>query len=147
VINTAREGNCPVFYTTVQYTSHTLSDAGLFYLKSRALEVWKEGDTRGYGDWMPGLVPDKTKGDSVIVKKYPSGFFGTTLATELNVRNVDTVVLCGVSTSGCVRASALDAMCYGFRPMVSFANPRKWKMIWANEGKIGRCRSMRRSHG
>jgi nicotinamidase-related amidase len=101
--------------------------------------------------WLRGLDAGsrarQDEGDSVIVKKYPSGFFGTTLATELNVRNVDTVVLCGVSTSGCVRASALDAMCYGFRPMVSFSNPRKWKMIWANEGKIGRCRSMRRSHG
>ena len=54
----------------------------------------------------------------VVKKKYPSAFFGTTLATDLYTRGVDTVVVCGVSTSGCVRASVLDAMCYGFRPMV-----------------------------
>lgn len=37
------------------------------------------------------------------------------------LRQIDTLVICGVSTSGCVRASALGAMCYGFRPMVSLA--------------------------
>lgn len=118
--NVARQGSIPVFYTTIQYTSPTLADAGLFYAKSKSLAVWLEGDERRLGDWMPGLVPDARHGDRVIAKKYPSAFFGTTLATELNLRNVDTVVLCGVSTSGCVRASALDAMCCGFRPMVSF---------------------------
>lgn len=105
----------------MHFTSPTLADAGLFFLKSKSLDVWKEGDQRGYGEWMEGLVPDLSRGESVIVKKYPSGFFGTTLATELQVAGVDTVVICGVSTSGCVRASALDAMCSGFRPMVSYS--------------------------
>lgn len=121
LLEAARAGGCPVFWTTVYYNSPTLADAGLFFLKSRSLDVWKEGDKRGLGEWMPGLVPDPSRGESVIVKKYPSGFFGTTLSTELQIAGVDTVVLCGVSTSGCVRASTLDAMCHGFRPMVSYS--------------------------
>jgi nicotinamidase-related amidase len=96
-----------------------MSDAGLFWLKSTALNVWQRGDTRGLAEWCDGLVPDEEAGERVLEKKYPSAFFGTTLATELRVAGVDTLVVCGVSTSGCVRATVLDAMCYGFRPMVS----------------------------
>jgi nicotinamidase-related amidase len=66
---------------------------------------------------MKGLEP--ASGEIVIPKKDPSGFFGTDLKTRLTVLGVDTVVICGVSTSGCVRAAALDAMQHGSRLMVS----------------------------
>lgn len=101
----------------MKYTSPNLSDAGLFYRKAKMLTVWQEGDTRGLDAFLEGLEP--ARDDTVIVKKFPSAFFGTTLAGELHVLGVDTLVICGVSTSGCVRASTLDAMQNGFRPMVS----------------------------
>ena len=53
-----------------------------------------------------------------MVKQYASAFFGTSLASTLHVAGVDTVVLAGVSTSGCVRATAMDALNSGFRPQV-----------------------------
>ena len=54
----------------------------------------------------------------MIVKQYASAFFGTTLATTLNALGVDTVIITGVSTSGCVRATAVDALQHGFVPLV-----------------------------
>ncbi|KAH6880530.1 n-carbamoylsarcosine amidase [Thelonectria olida] len=112
----ARENNIPVYWTAVEFTEPNMADAGLFWLKAKTLSVWHKDDTRGLNEWMDGLVP--REGEPVIKKKYPSGFFGTTLQTELTIKGVDTVVICGVSTSGCVRATTLDALQYGFRPMV-----------------------------
>lgn len=74
------------------------------------------GDTRGYASLLPGLEP--AAGEDIIIKKHPSAFFGTDLAGLLYFKQVDTVVICGVSTSGCVRATTLDAQCWNFRPMI-----------------------------
>jgi maleamate amidohydrolase len=57
-------------------------------------------------------------GERVIEKHYPSGFFATDLAGWLAHRQIDTVIVTGCTTSGCVRATVLDAMGHGFRPMV-----------------------------
>lgn len=136
LLSAAREGDVPVIWSEVKYSRADMSDAGLFWLKAKPLDVWLKGDNRGLADYMDGLEP--ALDDTVIVKKYASAFFGTTLATELQVcsninryhyrvclrftisqtLNVDTLVICGVSTSGCVRATTLDAMQHGFRPMV-----------------------------
>lgn len=113
----ARAGDVPVIWTQVFYDD--MAEAGIFALKSKALNVWQKGDTRGFDQMMKGLEPQK--GDIVVVKRYPSAFFGTDLVTRLNVLRIDTLVVCGVSTSGCVRASTLDAMQHGFRPMVTYA--------------------------
>jgi nicotinamidase-related amidase len=113
----AREGGVPVVWTTVGYECEDMADAGIFWKKSKALDIWKKGDPRGLANWVDELVP--TANETVITKKYPSAFFGTDLATRLTVLGVDTLVICGVSTSGCVRASTLDSMQYGYRPMVS----------------------------
>jgi len=69
---------------------------------------------------MTHIVPSLTPlaGEIVMVKKYPSAFFGTPLAAQLTAQRVDTVVIIGCSTSGCIRASALDAMQHGFRAVV-----------------------------
>lgn len=114
LLRAARSGKCPVLHSQVDYRN--MSEAGLFWRKSKVLDVWLRSDTRGLSAGLDGLEPQE--GDTVIVKKYASAFFGTTLASALNVMKVDTLVLCGVSTSGCVRATALDAMQNGFRPMV-----------------------------
>ncbi|KAF2767269.1 N-carbamoylsarcosine amidase [Teratosphaeria nubilosa] len=115
LLATARESKVPVIWTQVSYKKG-MKDAGLFYRKSRVLDVWEEGNTRGYDDLVTGLEP--AEGEEVVVKKHPSAFYGTELASQLHLMNVDTLVICGVSTSGCVRASTLDAMCYNYRPMV-----------------------------
>jgi nicotinamidase-related amidase len=101
-----------------------MADAGLFYTKAKSLSVWQDGDARGLGEWVEGLVPEAS--ESVVEKQYASSFFGTSLASMLRVKGVDTLVLCGVSTSGCVRATTLDAMQNGFRPMVSLTIARRW---------------------
>lgn len=112
----ARAAKVPVVWSTVVYTHPEMADAGLFYKKAKVLTVWQKGDSRGLDAFMPGLEP--LEGETIIVKKYASAFFGTTLSSELQTLNVDTLVISGVSTSGCVRATTLDAMQHGFRPMV-----------------------------
>ena len=57
-------------------------------------------------------------GELVIVKQYASAFFGTSLASLLHTQGIDTVVMAGCSTSGCIRASAVDAVQHGFRTIV-----------------------------
>ena len=118
LLTAAREAKVPVIWTQVSY-KNDMSDAGLFYAKAKQLEVWREGNTLGYDTMMPGLDPRGS--ETVVLKRHASAFFGTELASTLNLMNVDTLVICGVSTSGCIRASALDALSYNYRPMVSSA--------------------------
>lgn len=119
----ARGNNVPVVWTSVEYNDPEMRDAGLFWRKAKVLDVFRAGDPRGLGDWVDDedgndrLRP--AVGEVLIKKKYASSFFGTTLATELACLGVDTLVIAGVSTSGCVRATTLDAMQNGYRPMVS----------------------------
>jgi maleamate amidohydrolase len=56
--------------------------------------------------------------DLVIVKQYASAFFGTHLASTLTAKRIDTLIVTGCTTSGCVRASVVDALSHGFRPIV-----------------------------
>ena len=58
------------------------------------------------------------KGEIVISKQFSSAFFGTSLASQLIALKIDTLIICGYSTSGCVRATTTDAMQYGFNPYV-----------------------------
>lgn len=118
LLSTARESKVPVIWTTIRYRPD-MSDAGLFHAKSKNLEIWREGSASGLGDWMPDLIPDEGRErEHVLVKKHASAFFGTELAGLLVGMGVDTLVIGGVSTSGCVRASTLDALSWNFRPMV-----------------------------
>ena len=80
----ARTGHVPVIWSEVQYSSPDMADAGLFWKKAKVLDVWLKGDSRGLADYMEGLEPQQ--GDVVVVKKYASAFFGTSLASELQVR-------------------------------------------------------------
>lgn len=116
LLATARQAAIPIIWTQVRYRAD-MKDAGLFYAKAKQLDVWQEGNTKGLDACMPGLQP--WEDEEVVFKKHPSAFFGTDLASTLTFLNVDTLVICGVSTSGCVRASTLDALSYNYRPMVS----------------------------
>jgi len=88
LVAAARSANSPVIWTKVYYDRPNMADAGLMYKKAKALTVWQKGDTRGFDDYVEGLVPEE--GDIIIVKKMPSAFFGTTLAADLHLLNVDT---------------------------------------------------------
>ena len=113
LVDTARASGRPVVWTAVRY-SPGLGDGGLFVHKIPALACFAEDAP---GDWGE-LTLKPEAGESVLVKQYASAFFGTPLASTLHVAGVDTLVIAGVSTSGCVRATAMDALNCGFRPKV-----------------------------
>ncbi len=109
----ARAAGVPVVFTNVRYKADG-SDGGVFYRKAPVLAAFVEGSP--LGDFPADLTPKPD--DRVVTKQYPSAFFGTGLAEALHAEGIDTLLIGGYSTSGCVRASALDAMQYGFIPLV-----------------------------
>jgi len=113
VLQTARAAGIPIIYTRVTYQPG-LGDGGVFTQKVPMLNEWTEENTMTH--IVPSLTPKD--GEMVLIKKYPSAFFGTPLAAHLTAQQVDTVLLIGCSTSGCIRATALDAMQHGFRAVV-----------------------------
>ncbi|RFU19847.1 isochorismatase family protein [Geodermatophilus marinus] len=113
LVGSARAAGHPVVWTAVRYAAG-LEDAGLFARKVPALACFADGAP---GDW-GALALEPAPGEPLVVKQYASAFFGTSLAPTLHAAGVDTVVVTGVSTSGCVRATAMDALNSGFRPQV-----------------------------
>lgn len=109
----ARAAGVPVIYTNMVFHPKAL-DGGRFFQKALPLRYFVRGHPMA--EWAPGLVPSED--ELVISKQYPSAFFGTSLASTLTTWGVDTVILTGVSTSGCVRASCVDANSHGFIPIV-----------------------------
>ncbi len=110
-----RKAGIPVIHTNVAFTPGG-ADGGVFYQKVKALSLFDQGADPKYQAFADGLEPQP--GEPVITKQYASGFFGTTMASTLTALGIDTVLIAGLSTSGCVRATALDACQHGFRPMV-----------------------------
>lgn len=115
LLRSARAGRIPVIHTTVRYNRDG-TDGGLFIRKVPALRLFCEGDPHDWAQTVPRLSPQA--GDIVITKQYASAFAGTSLEATLAAAQIDTLVIGGVSTSGCVRATATDALQSGFRPMV-----------------------------
>jgi maleamate amidohydrolase len=111
--NAARAAGIPAIFTRVEYSADG-HEGGVFYRKVAALKAFQTGNP--LGDFTPELGP--LPGDEVITKHFPSAFFGTGLAENLHARGIDTILITGLSTSGCVRASAVDALCHGFIPLV-----------------------------
>jgi maleamate amidohydrolase len=109
----AREQQIPVCFTRVVYADDG-SDAGVFCLKAPKLSVLTE--TSRASQVVYELTP--IEGEYVLRKTQPSAFFGTDLAPWLIRRRVDTVVVTGATTSGCVRASVVDSMSHNFRTVV-----------------------------
>ncbi len=115
LLGAARGAGIPVVHTTVRYRADGV-DGGLFIRKVPALRLFCDGAGTDWHETLPAVAP--RAGELVITKQYASAFAGTSLAASLVAMGVDTLVLCGVSTSGCVRATATDAIALGFRPMV-----------------------------
>ncbi|WDL97697.1 isochorismatase family protein [Alicyclobacillus sp. ALC3] len=105
--------NVPVIFTTTAYQSD-YSDAGYWIAKVPSLAELVQGTPAVELD---SRIP-RNNDDILIVKKYASAFYGTSLSSILVSRGVDTVVVTGCTTSGCVRATTVDALQYGFRPVV-----------------------------
>jgi maleamate amidohydrolase len=113
LLASAREAGVPVFFTNVVYQAGG-RDGGLFYRKVPALRLFQAGSP--LGAFPPTLQP---RPDEIVVsKQYASAFFGTSLASTLHAQGIDTLLITGFSTSGCVRATALDALQSGFIPFV-----------------------------
>jgi maleamate amidohydrolase len=113
VLGAARQAAVPILFTRVEYDRDGIS-GGLFVRKIPALRRLVAGDP--LGEIMPEVAPGDR--EIVVVKQYASAFFGTPLAPTLAARGIDTLVICGVSTSGCVRATAVDAISSGYVPIV-----------------------------
>lgn len=114
LLDAAHANRAPVIYSTVSYDDPGLGDAGVWALKQKgSATLIASGDG-------PELDPRLRRAatDQVLFKKYASCFFGTDLVPRLLRNAVDTLIITGCTTSGCVRASAVDAVQTGFRPMV-----------------------------
>jgi maleamate amidohydrolase len=113
LVDAVRTVPVPVVWTQVRYAAD-LADAGFFAAKVPALACFADRAPGGWGDLVRKPCPE----DTLVVKQHASAFAGTSLAATLRARGVDTVLVAGVSTSGCVRATATDALAAGFRPIV-----------------------------
>ena len=109
----ARHLDLPIAFTSHVYAEDG-SDDNVFLRKLPGTRILRPGmpETEIVSELEP------RPGERVVRKHYPSGFFGTDLASWLTVRGADTAIVTGCTTSGCVRATVVDAMCHGFRPIV-----------------------------
>ena len=110
----SRAAGAPTFFTVIAYDPEAPDDAGLWPKKGPYLRTLLVGSD------LVKLDPrvERRSGDLVLAKKYASAFFGTHLAPMLAGKGIDTVVVTGCTTSGCVRATVVDALGHGFRPIV-----------------------------
>jgi nicotinamidase-related amidase len=113
LVNIAHDRRLPVVYTVLQFSAAEISSL-TWLRKATGLDVLLQGTDAVALD--PRLPRRDT--DLVVNKVGASAFFGTHLASMLTNRGVDTVVMCGATTSGCLRASVVDAIQSGFIPIV-----------------------------
>jgi len=113
LIFSAHQKQIPVFFTACAY-EEDLKDSGLWGIKVPALSWLKVGSKWVEIDPRLGKAPE----DIVVIKKYPSGFFGTHLEATLTSMGIDTLIITGCTTSGCVRATSIDALQYGYHGIV-----------------------------
>lgn len=113
ILKLARERELLVIFTNVVYQANGL-DGGRFFEKALPLRHFSRGNPMA--GWPEGLQPREN--ELVVSKQYPSAFFGTSLASTLTSKGIDTLIITGLTTSGCVRASCVDAMSHGFIPIV-----------------------------
>lgn len=114
LLRECRAAGFPVVYTTVAYDEEGRETAAAFIDKVPALLTLEAGSR-----WVeidPRLAP--LPGEPLLTKLFASAFFGTALHSLLAAGGCDTLVVTGASTSGCVRATAVDALQHGYRPVV-----------------------------
>ena len=114
LLRESRSAGFPVIYTTVAYDEGGKQAAAAFIDKVPALLTLEAGT--GWVEIDPRIAP--RPGEPVLTKLFASAFFGTTLASLLAGAGCDSVIVTGASTSGCVRATVVDALQHGYRPVV-----------------------------
>jgi nicotinamidase-related amidase len=111
----ARPRSVPVIFTAIAYSEAEVNRSSVAWLaKAHGLRGLVEGTAAVELDPRLERSPD----DLVVVKRGASAFFGTHVAAALAALRVDTLVVCGATTSGCVRATAVDAVQHGFHVLV-----------------------------
>ena len=114
LLDEARRAEIPIVFTTVSYTEGDKRTAAAFIDKVPALLTLEAGSR-----WVeidPRIAPEA--GEPVLNKLFASAFFGTALSSLLAANGCDSLIVTGASTSGCVRATAVDALQHGYRPIV-----------------------------
>ena len=109
----ARRAGIPIIYTNVVFHASGMN-GGRFFQKALPLRNFIAGSPMGA--WADGLEPSAD--ELVISKQYASAFFGTSLASTLAAQEIDTLIITGVTTSGCIRATCVDSCQHGFIPIV-----------------------------
>ena len=113
IVEAARDVGILIVYTKVVYHPSGIN-GGTFFKKTKPLRNMVEGNA--LGNWPLGVEPKDN--ELVISKQYPSAFFGTSLSSTLTAAGIDTLIITGLTTSGCVRATCVDASSHGFIPII-----------------------------
>ena len=113
LLHFSRNIQIPIVFTTVQYEPHLL-DGAHFVKKIPALQKLIEGSDDVKLDPLLNRQPS----EPIVIKKFASAFFGTSLSSILTSHQIDTLIITGCTTSGCVRATVVDAMQHGYYPIV-----------------------------
>ena len=114
LLDESRRAGIPVVYTTVSYDEGGRTAAAAFLDKIPALLTLKAGSP--FVEIDPRIAP--LPHEPVLNKLFASAFFGTPLSSLLTAASCDSVIVTGASTSGCIRATVVDALQHGFRPAV-----------------------------
>ena len=114
LLKVVREKKLPIAFTRVVYADDG-SDMGVFGMKASGLQ--KLTEDAPISQIVPELTPES--GEYIVRKTQPSAFFSTGLAGWFVSKGVDTVIVTGCTTSGCVRASVVDSMSYNYRTIVA----------------------------
>jgi maleamate amidohydrolase len=109
----ARKRDIPIIHTTSSYQTSTFINGGVWIKKAPVLKILAE---KPYGEFCEGVEP--LENELVVTKQYASAFFGTSLSSTLTAANIDTVIVTGCSTSGCIRATSVDGAQNGFHVIV-----------------------------
>jgi|SRR3954471_7152608 maleamate amidohydrolase len=113
LLTAAREREIPIIFTTIGFEPN-LKDGSLWLQKAPGLSELQVGEKWVEIDPRLGRREEET----VVLKKGASAFFGTNLPSILVSQGVDTVIMCGATTSGCIRATAIDLLQYGYPTLV-----------------------------
>ena len=114
LIDACRAQQLPIVFTTVAFDGAQSQAAAVFMAKIPSLRTLVAGSHAVQVDPRLGLPAT----DTLITKQFASCFFGTALSSLLAAEGCDTVIVTGATTSGCVRASVVDAVQHGYRPIV-----------------------------
>lgn len=115
ITDTFRRLGLPIYYSRRDDRSHP-TRRGMWNLKLGNADTFIYGEDPRADEWPPEYAPRKE--DVIVYKNKPSAFFGTNLEGFLRYDRIDTVIMIGVSTSGCVRQAAVDAFSHNFRVTV-----------------------------